>query len=262
MRQSYQRDLTPNLALLRTLALNFTGVIDLDRAFNLACTPPLESLSCFNKLYFSLSIISRSRSLEQDTDDSIIASPAAKSKVSAFSFIISPPSRALNPPQVQCTSHIRGMMHPRGASCGKASTFGNFSWPTLLGCDSVFSKLAMIESNLDGKTLLKLAYGSKLFAKTNYVDHCAFHGLASYSEGQPYGLRINYIYDREVRAGYVSISPTKVYWFICFNSSSPGALLVCGVVTGEMVCEKIGECMELDKCSFESVSVVGVGDCK
>ncbi|RYR16451.1 hypothetical protein Ahy_B04g073478 [Arachis hypogaea] len=37
-------------------------------------------------------------SLEQDTDDSRIASPAAKSKVSAFSFIVSPPSRALNPP--------------------------------------------------------------------------------------------------------------------------------------------------------------------
>ncbi|XLU99736.1 hypothetical protein S245_014076, partial [Arachis hypogaea] len=156
----------------------------------------------------------KSRSLEQDTDDSIIASPAAKSKVSAFSFIISPPSRALNPPQLQYKEYWRikitvtnfnyrmnysqwnlivqnpnfdnvtqvfsfnyklltpyeglskrGMMHPRGASCGKASTFGNFSWPTLLGCDSVFSKLAMIESNLDGKTLLKLAYGSKLFAK-------------------------------------------------------------------------------------------------
>ncbi|RYR16450.1 hypothetical protein Ahy_B04g073477 [Arachis hypogaea] len=88
----------------------------------------------------------------------------------------------------------------------------------------------MIESNPDGKTLLKLAYGSKLFAKqkwmgfrkTNYVDHCAFHGLASYSEGQPYGLRVNYIYDRGVRAGYVSISLTKIYWFICFNSSSLG----------------------------------------
>ena len=41
-----------------------------------------------------------------------------------------------------------------------------------------------------------------------------------------------------------------------------GALLVCGVVMGAMVCEKIGECIELKKCSFEFVSVVCVGDCK
>ncbi|XLU54933.1 hypothetical protein S245_049581, partial [Arachis hypogaea] len=46
------------------------------------------------------------RSLEQDTDDSRIASLDAKSKVSAFSFIVSPPSRTLNPPLVQCTSHM------------------------------------------------------------------------------------------------------------------------------------------------------------
>ncbi|XP_016201476.1 uncharacterized protein LOC107642593 isoform X1 [Arachis ipaensis] len=104
------------------------------------------------------------------------------------------------------------------------------------------SKLARIESNSDGETLLELADGSKLLAKiligcdgirspiakwmgfseANYVGHCAFRGLASYSEGQPYGPRVNYIYGRGVRAGYVPVSPTKVYWFICFNSSSPG----------------------------------------
>ncbi|MED6158541.1 hypothetical protein PIB30_033666 [Stylosanthes scabra] len=104
------------------------------------------------------------------------------------------------------------------------------------------SKLARIEANLDGETLLELADGSKLLAKivigcdgirspiakwmgfpeANYVGHCAFRGLASYPEGQPYGPRVSYIYGRGVRAGYVPVSPTKVYWFICFNSSSPG----------------------------------------
>ncbi|MED6193872.1 hypothetical protein PIB30_023242 [Stylosanthes scabra] len=104
------------------------------------------------------------------------------------------------------------------------------------------SKLARIEANPDGETLLELADGSKLLAKivigcdgirspiakwmgfpeANYAGHCAFRGLASYSEGQPYGPRVNYIYGRGVRAGYVPVSSTKVYWFICFNSSSPG----------------------------------------
>ena len=41
-----------------------------------------------------------------------------------------------------------------------------------------------------------------------------------------------------------------------------GALLVCGVVMGAMVCEEMGECIEREKCSFESMSVVCVGDCK
>ncbi|XP_020992766.1 monooxygenase 3-like [Arachis duranensis] len=104
------------------------------------------------------------------------------------------------------------------------------------------SKLAMIKSNPDGKTLLELADGSKLLAKiliscdvirspiakwmgfpeANYVGYYDFCGLASYSEGQPYGPRVNYIYGRGVHAGYVHVSPTKIYWFICFNSSSPG----------------------------------------
>nr|XP_025703938.1 monooxygenase 2-like [Arachis hypogaea] len=104
------------------------------------------------------------------------------------------------------------------------------------------SKLAIIKSNPDRKTLLEHAYGSKLlakilisynairspiakwmgFSKENYVGHCAFRGLVSYSEGQPYGPRVNYIYDRGVHSGYVPVSLRKVYWFICFNSSSPG----------------------------------------
>ncbi|XLR20788.1 hypothetical protein S83_048700, partial [Arachis hypogaea] len=194
-------------------------------------------------------------SLEQDTDDSRIASPAAKSKVSAFSFIVSPPSRALNPPLLTGTSssntkstggsrsvtnfnyrmnysqwnlivqhpnfdnvtqvfnfnykpltpyegltvqdggevrrwqrtvllyfQIRGSKVPRLDS--KIPNFLNLPFGGLVYTISfcifqmvkegvccsqevraVERRLAMIESNPDGKTLLKLAYGSKLFAK-------------------------------------------------------------------------------------------------
>ncbi|KAG2375811.1 Monooxygenase 2 [Vigna angularis] len=104
------------------------------------------------------------------------------------------------------------------------------------------SQLANIEATSNGDTLLELVDGSKLLAKVSqgcdgirspiakwmgfpepkYVGHCAFRGLASYSDGQPFGPRVNYIYGRGLRAGFVPVSPTKVYWFICFNSPSPG----------------------------------------
>ncbi|KAE9613127.1 hypothetical protein Lal_00027414 [Lupinus albus] len=105
------------------------------------------------------------------------------------------------------------------------------------------SKLAKIETSPHGESLLELTDGSKLLAKIvigcdgirspiakwmgfpepKYVGHCAYRGLASYPDGQPYGPRVNYIYGRGLRAGYVPVSPTKVYWFICFNSTSPGS---------------------------------------
>ncbi|RDY00350.1 Monooxygenase 3, partial [Mucuna pruriens] len=104
------------------------------------------------------------------------------------------------------------------------------------------SQLQKIEASPDGDTLLELVDGSKLLAKIvigcdgirspiakwmgfsepKYVGHCAFRGLASYSDGQPYGPKVNYVYGRGLRAGFVPVSPTKVYWFICFNSPSPG----------------------------------------
>jgi len=64
------------------------------------------------------------------------------------------------------------------------------------------------------------------FSEPKFVGHCAFRGLASYSDGQPFQPRVNYIYGKGLRAGYVPVSPTKVYWFICFNSSSPGCHLL------------------------------------
>ncbi|XP_072081818.1 monooxygenase 2 isoform X2 [Arachis hypogaea] len=104
------------------------------------------------------------------------------------------------------------------------------------------SKLARIEPTSEGDILLELADGSKLHATTvigcdgigspiakwmgfhepKYVGYCAIRGLATYSDGQPYEPRVNYFYGRGVRAAYVPVSPTKVYWFVCFNSPSPG----------------------------------------
>ncbi|RYR68416.1 hypothetical protein Ahy_A03g014919 [Arachis hypogaea] len=111
-----------------------------------------------------------------------------------------------------------GMLQPKGASCGK---------------------LAMIESNPDGKLYWNLKMSLNFlqscdvirspiakwmgFPEANYVGYCDFRGLASYSEGQSYRPRVNYIYGgRWVCARYIPVSPTTVYWFICFNSSSSG----------------------------------------
>lgn len=107
---------------------------------------------------------------------------------------------------------------------------------------SFSSKLANIERSENGETLLELEDGIRLstkiliacdgirspvaklmgFPEPNYVGHCAFRGLAYFPEGQPFEPKVNYIYGKGVRAGYVPVSETKVYWFICFNISSPG----------------------------------------
>ncbi|KAF7145273.1 hypothetical protein RHSIM_Rhsim04G0160100 [Rhododendron simsii] len=104
------------------------------------------------------------------------------------------------------------------------------------------SKLGKIERSESGGTLLELADGSSIsakivigcdgirspvakwmgFSEARYVGHCAFRGLGFYPGGQPFEPKVNYIYGRGLRAGFVPVSPTKVYWFICFNSSTPG----------------------------------------
>ncbi|KAK8578950.1 hypothetical protein V6N12_069291 [Hibiscus sabdariffa] len=104
------------------------------------------------------------------------------------------------------------------------------------------SKLANINSSQNGETLLELTDGTRVLAKIvigcdgirspiakwmgfsepKYVGHCAFRGLGFYPDGQPFAANVNYIYGRGLRAGYVPVSPTKVYWFICYNSPSPG----------------------------------------
>ncbi|KAK0588048.1 hypothetical protein LWI29_033472 [Acer saccharum] len=104
------------------------------------------------------------------------------------------------------------------------------------------SKLANIETTADGETILELTNGTRLHAKIvigcdgirspvakwmgfsdpKYVGHCAYRGLGYYPDGQPFEPKVNYIYGRGLRAGYVPVSPTRVYWFICFNNPSPG----------------------------------------
>lgn len=121
------------------------------------------------------------------------------------------------------------------------------------------SKLAKIDKSESGETLLKLTDGTQLsakiligcdgirspiatwmgFSEPRYVGHCAFRGLAVYPDGQPFEPKVNYIYGRGVRAGYVPVSPTKVYWFVCYNSSTPGPKITDPAVlkkqTGELV---------------------------
>jgi 2-polyprenyl-6-methoxyphenol hydroxylase-like FAD-dependent oxidoreductase len=76
----------------------------------------------------------------------------------------------------------------------------------LIGCDGVRSMVAKWMG----------------FSEPRYVGHCAYRGLAVYANGQPYEQKVHYIYGKGIRAGYVPLSSTKVYWFICFNSHSPG----------------------------------------
>jgi 2-polyprenyl-6-methoxyphenol hydroxylase-like FAD-dependent oxidoreductase len=112
------------------------------------------------------------------------------------------------------------------------------------GAISFSSKLKSIAGQGDDGTLLELQDGRQLrskvvvgcdgvnspiarwmgFSEPRYVGHMAFRGLADYSGagGQPFAPKVNYIYGRGLRAGFVPVSPTKVYWFICFNSPTPG----------------------------------------
>lgn len=111
-----------------------------------------------------------------------------------------------------------------------------------LGSISFSSKLADIQKHENDETLLQLVNGTRIsskvvigcdgirssvakwmgFSEPKYVGYCAFRGLGEYPDGQPYEPRVNYIYGRGIRAAYVPVSPTKVYWFVCFNSPTPG----------------------------------------
>ena len=112
------------------------------------------------------------------------------------------------------------------------------------GAISFSSKLKSIAGQGAEGTLLELQDGRRLrskvvvgcdgvnspiarwmgYSEPRYVGHMAFRGLADYADagGQPFEPKVNYIYGRGVRAGFVPVSPTKVYWFICFNSPTPG----------------------------------------
>lgn len=76
----------------------------------------------------------------------------------------------------------------------------------VIGCDGIRSQLAQWMG----------------FPEPKYAGHCAIRGMAVYNEEQPHQPQVSYIYGRGIRAGFVPVSPTKVYWFICYNRSSPG----------------------------------------
>ncbi|KAL8150910.1 hypothetical protein V2J09_020718 [Rumex salicifolius] len=104
------------------------------------------------------------------------------------------------------------------------------------------SKLSNIQRSEDGNIVLDLVDGSQVsskivvgcdgirssiakwmgFVEPKYVGYSAFRGLAFYPEGQPHGPRVNYVYGQGLRAGFVPVSPNKVYWFVCYNIASPG----------------------------------------
>ncbi|WCJ25800.1 FAD/NAD(P)-binding oxidoreductase family protein [Euphorbia peplus] len=108
------------------------------------------------------------------------------------------------------------------------------------------SGLQNIETTENGETLLTFVNGTQILAKIvigcdgiqsqvakwmgfsepKYAGHCAFRGLGFYPNGQPFEPRVNYVYGRGIRAGYVPVSSTKVYWFICINSQSPGPKII------------------------------------
>ncbi|WOK98923.1 hypothetical protein Cni_G07635 [Canna indica] len=96
--------------------------------------------------------------------------------------------------------------HDSGGSLLELEDGGCLRAKIVIGCDGVRSPIAKWMG----------------FSEPRYVGHCAFRGLGVYPGGHPHKSKVNYIYGRGIRAGFVPISPTKVYWFICFNSASPG----------------------------------------
>ncbi|XP_068635500.1 monooxygenase 2-like isoform X2 [Aristolochia californica] len=78
------------------------------------------------------------------------------------------------------------------------------------------------------------------FSAPRYVGQSAFRGLAVYPNGQPFEPKVIYTYGRGLRAGLVPISPTKVYWFICYNSSSPGPKITNPSILKRQALELVG----------------------
>ncbi|KAJ9556152.1 hypothetical protein OSB04_010766 [Centaurea solstitialis] len=111
---------------------------------------------------------------------------------------------------------------------------------------SFSSRLANIEKQQDGQTLLQLVNGTRIsskvvigcdgihspiakwmgFPEPKYVGYIVIRGVADYPNGQPYDPHVNYFFGRGMRAAYLPISPTKVYWFVGYNSPTPGSTIV------------------------------------
>ncbi|KAK4434883.1 Monooxygenase 2, partial [Sesamum alatum] len=100
---------------------------------------------------------------------------------------------------------------------------------------SFCSKLKNIERSENDEILLKLEDDSQISAKwpsgwafeiPDMSGIVLFVALDFYPNGQPFEPKVTYVYGRGVRAAYVPVSRTKVYWFVCFNSPSPGPKII------------------------------------
>lgn len=124
------------------------------------------------------------------------------------------------------------------------------------------SGMKSIQQNGNGKLLLDLDDGTQLLAKIvigadgvrsrvakwmgfpepRYVGYCAFRGVAIYPEGQPFGHKLNNLYGRGLRIGCIPVSPTKLYWFIVYNASSPGPKIEDPIALKKTALELIRKC--------------------
>uniref|UniRef100_A0A0E0LKV0 FAD-binding domain-containing protein n=1 Tax=Oryza punctata TaxID=4537 RepID=A0A0E0LKV0_ORYPU len=158
------------------------------------------------------------------------ASPAAGGVLREFSFEEEAPGQEvraverrallealasrLPPGAISFSSKLRrvvGQQGPDGATELELEDGRRIVAKVVVGCDGVNSPIARWMG----------------FSEPRYVGHMAFRGLARYDGagdggGQPFEAKVNYIYGRGMRAGFVPVSATRVYWFICFNRQSPG----------------------------------------
>ncbi|KAG9130881.1 hypothetical protein Leryth_027382 [Lithospermum erythrorhizon] len=95
------------------------------------------------------------------------------------------------------------------------------------------------------------------FREPKYAGHCIIRGLGIYPEGQPFEQVINYMYGRGLRAGFVPISATKIFWFICSNSSSPGPR----TSSPSVLREKAAELLKTFPSDFQTVVDRAPDDC-
>ncbi|CAH9142568.1 unnamed protein product [Cuscuta epithymum] len=82
----------------------------------------------------------------------------------------------------------------------------HLSAKVVIGCDGIRSRVAKWMG----------------FSEPKYAGHMCFRGIGLYPEGLPFDQKVQYTYGRGVRAGFVPMSKSKIYWFVVFNSPSPG----------------------------------------
>ncbi|KAJ7297672.1 hypothetical protein O6H91_Y043100 [Diphasiastrum complanatum] len=93
-----------------------------------------------------------------------------------------------------------------------------FTTKVLIGCDGVNSVVGKWMGLRD----------------PHYVGQVAIRGVAFYPRGHKHGTTLKQFLGQGSRAGFVPMTSKKMYWFICFNSSSPGLK----ITTAELIKEE------------------------